>query len=139
MKKVMFLIFALLFVGAGMVLAQDPQPPTDPINWVSRFPEMIGSFWGCVVSAIFWVPVLLGLLNQTDGKKIVKYLITFVVVAILTVLAKVLAFGYLHEAKLWYVVLNGGFILAAQVFGYAALKPFLDAVADKFNPWKPVA
>lgn len=136
MKKVLFLILAILFIGAGIAIAQDPVPPTDPISWVTRFPEMIGSFWGCVVSAILWVPILLGLLNQTEAKKIVKYLITGAVVVILTVLAKALPFGYLHDAKVWFVVLNGVFIGGSQVIGYAALKPFLDAIAEKFNPWK---
>lgn len=135
MKRLLFLIPFLLF---GMVLfAQDPAPPDDIIEWVTRFPEMIGSFWGLVVSAIFLVPVLLGVFNWTEKGKVYKYGLTVFVVALLTLLAAVLDFGYLNEAKLWFIVLNGGFVMGAQVIGYAALKPLLDSIAEKFNPWKP--
>ena len=88
MKRLLFLIPFLLF---GMVLfAQgdtDPVPPDDIIEWASRFPEMIGSFWGVVVSVTFLVPVLIGLFNQTEAKKIVKYLIMGFVTAALIALA----------------------------------------------------
>jgi len=138
MKRLIFLLPLLLF---GVVLfAQDPVdpvPPDDIIEWASRFPEMIGSFWGVVVSVIFLVPLLIGLLNQTEAKKIVKYLITGFVTVIMIVLASVLEMGYLNGAYLWYIILNGAAVIGAQIFGYALFHDALDKVAEKFNPWKP--
>jgi hypothetical protein len=124
----------------GMVLfaqGDEAVPPDDIIEWVSRFPEMIGSFWGVVVSVTFLVPVLIGLLNQTEAKKIVKYLIMGFVTAVLIVLASVLEMGYLNGAYLWYIILNGAAVIGAQIFGYALFHDALDRVAEKFNPWKP--
>jgi len=138
MKRLIFLLPLLLF---GVVLfAQDPVdpvPPDDIIEWASRFPEMIGSFWGVVVSVTFLVPLLIGLLNQTEAKKIVKYLITGFVTVIMIVLASVLEMGYLNGAYLWYIILNGAAVIGAQIFGYALFHDALDKVAEKFNPWKP--
>ncbi len=134
MKKLFVLIPMLLF---GLILfAQNPIPPDDIIEWASRFPEMVGSFWGVAVSVVFLVPLLIGLLNQTEAKKIIKYLITGFVTVILIVLASVLDFGYLHNAKLWFVILNGASVIGAQIFGYALFHDALDRVAEKFNPWK---
>jgi len=135
MKRLIFLIPMLLF---SMVLfAQDPVPPDDIIEWVSRFPEMVGSFWGLVVSVTFLVPVLIGLFNQTEAKKAVKYLIMGFVTVVLIVLATFLSFGYLNGAYLWWIVLNGAAVIGAQMFGYALFHDALDRVAEKFNPWKP--
>ncbi len=129
-------MLALIIIPMRL-LAQDPTPPDDIIEWASRFPEMIGSFWGLVVSVTLLVPVLLGLLKLSDANKVLKYLFTGVVTAVLTALAAILDFGYLHEAKVWAILLNGAFVFGAQIVGYAALKPLLDAIAEKFNFWKP--
>lgn len=134
--KRFLIVFGFLFLIMGIVAAQDPTPPDDLVEWVGRFPEMIGSFWGLVVSAILLVPVLLGFLNLTEIKKSYKYLFTAGIVMVLTLLASVLEIGYLHGAKLWFILVNGIFVLGAQVVGYAALKPLLDKIAEKFNPWK---
>ena len=137
MKRLLFLIPMLLF---GMVLfsqGQDPVEPGTTLEWFARFQEWVGSFPGVVVSVIFIVPVLIGLLNQTEAKKVVKYVITILVAALHILLASLLEVGYLHNAKLWYILLNGAFVLGAQMFGYAIFRDALDKVADKFNPWKP--
>ena len=136
MKRLLLLIPFLLF---GMVLlaqGTDPVEPDTTLEWLARFEEWIGSFPGVVISSIFITPVLIGFFNQTEAKKIVKYLITGFVVVVHIVAASLLDLGYLHEAKLWFIVLNGAAVIGAQVFGYAIFRDALDKVADKFNPWK---
>jgi hypothetical protein len=137
MKRLIFLIPMLLIGAMAFAQGTDPVPPDDIIEWASRFPEMIGSFWGVVVSVTFLVPVLIGLFNQTEAKKIVKYLIMGFVTAALIALASLLEMGYLNEAYLWFIILNAAAVIGAQIFGYALFKNALDRVAEKFNPWKP--
>ena len=127
----------MLFV-AMVLFGQDPVEPGSTFEWLGRFAEWIGSFPGVVVSVTFLVPVLIGVLNQTEAKKFVKYLIMGVLVVIHMVAATLLDVGYLHNAKLWYVVLNGAAVVGAQIFGYAIFKDALDKVAEKFNPWKSI-
>lgn len=137
MKRLLLLIPFLLF---GMVLlAQgvDPVEPGTTLEWLARFEEWISSFPGVVVSSIFITPVLIGFANQNEAKKIVKYLITGFVVAVHIVAASLLDMGYLHNAQLWFIVLNGAAVIGAQIFGYALFRDALDRVAEKFNPWKP--
>jgi hypothetical protein len=140
MKKLIFLIPMLLIGFIAFAQGTDPVepiPPDDIIEWASRFPEMIGSFWGVFASVFFLVPFLLGILNLTEAKKAVKYLLLGAVTVIMIVLASVLEMGYLNGAYLWFIVLNGAACIGAQVFGYALFKNALDKAADKFNPWKP--
>jgi len=137
MKRLIILLTLVTLPLLMFAQGQDPVPPGSTLEWFGRFQEWIGSFPGVVVSVIFLVPVLIGLLNQTEAKKIVKYIITGVVTVIHIVLAAVLDVGYLHDAALWYIILNGAFVIGAQIFGYALFRDALDRVAEKFNPWKP--
>lgn len=139
MKNVLkgILLVFLMLIPVGL-FAQDA--PTDIIQWVSRIPEMLGSFWGVGVSEVLLVPILIGLLNLTEAKKHVKYLLTGVVSAILIVLATFLPFGFLH-GSVWYgPVVAFVLIVGGQILGYAIpfLKPIWDAIAEKFNFWKTV-
>ena len=52
----------------------EPVPPDDIIEWISRFPEMIGSFWGVYVSVLLLPSILFGVLN-VEGKGL-KYVLT---------------------------------------------------------------
>ena len=130
MKRLMLLIPFLLF---GMVLfaqATDPVEPGTTLEWFARFQEWFGSFPGVVVSVTFIIPVLIGVLNQNDAKAFIKYLITGLVVVLHILAASLLDLGYLHEAKLWYIILNGAGVIGAQVFGYAIFRDVLDTVAE---------
>ena len=134
MKRLIGLLMILAF-AALPVLSQVLIPPDNVIEWVSRFPEMIGSPWGVYVSVVLLVPVLVGFLN-VEGKGL-KYVLTGVIGVTLIVLATFLSFGYLYGAPILLVILNWVLLMGAQVIGYVALKPMWDAIAEKFNPWKP--
>ncbi len=130
MKK-LFLFLSLIFLAGLPMLAQDAVPPDDIVEWVSRFPEMIGSFWGVYVSLLLLPSILFGILN-IEGKGL-KYFLTGLIAVALILLAYFISFGYLYGAPIWRVPLNWVFLLGAQVIGYAVLKPFLDAIESKFN------
>lgn len=136
MKKLFAFVSLILFVSILPLFAQDPVAPDDVIEWVGRFPEMIGSFWGLVVSVILLSPILIGVLGQSDAKKVVKYLITGLIATGLVLLSRFLSFGYLYEATVIGVISTWAFVIAAQILGYAAVKGAQDAVAEKFNIWK---
>jgi uncharacterized membrane protein len=137
MKRLFLFFAALMVISIGAAFAQDPVPPGTTLEWLGRFAEWIGSFPGVVVSVFFLAPVVIGATGQVEAKKIVKYIITGVLVVAHIVAASLLEMGYLHNAKLWYIILNALFVGGAQVFGYALFHDALDRVAEKFNPWKP--
>ncbi len=130
MKK-LFLFLSLIFLAGLPMLAQDAVPPDDLVEWVSRFPEMIGSFWGVYVSLLLLPAILFGVINVQG--KVLKYVLTGVIAVALVLLAHLISFGYLYEAPVWRVPLNWAALMGAQILGYAALKPFLDAIEAKFN------
>ncbi len=135
MKKAMFFI-SLLLLAILPALAQEGTGPESILEWVTRFPEMIGSFWGVFVSVVLLVPILIGLLSITGASKGVKYVFTGVVALLLIVLARFLPIGYLYGMPFLPVAVDFLFILAMQIIGYAALKPLHDAVTAKFDIWK---
>lgn len=137
MKKRLFLIaFLALLIAPLAILAQEPVPPVDPLSWLARINEMLGSFWGLTATVVLFVPIVIGFLNLNEAKKWVKYVVTGVLALVAVLLAKFVPFGYLVEAKWWYVVITYVGVLGSQVLSYAALKPLLDKIAEKFNPWK---
>ena len=140
MKKLfgfMFLMFVVSFIALLPAFGQPiSEAPDDIIEWVGRFPEMIGSFWGLVVSVILLTPILIGVLGQPDAKKIVKYLITGLIATALILLSRFMSFGYLYDATTLGIIGTWMFVIAAQILGYAAVKDAQDAVAAKFNFWK---
>jgi hypothetical protein len=132
------LFFGMLALLMVPVLAQtDPEAPTTLIEWISRFPEMIGSFWGVFVSVVLLVPILIGVIpGLIDADKVVKYLFTGVLALTLILLARFLPIGYLYDATFWGILLDYVFILAMQIVGYTALKPAHDAISEKFTWWR---
>ncbi len=131
MKK-LFLFFTLMFVAFLPILAQpDAVPPDDIVEWVGRFPEMIGSYWGVYVSLLLLPSILFGVINVQG--KVLKYVLTGVIAVALILLAHLISFGYLYEAPVWRVPLNWAFLMLSQILSYAVLKPLLDAIENKFN------
>lgn len=128
-----------MLIAPLLIIAQDPLPvpPGTPLEWLARVSEMLSSFWGLVYSVILFTPVVIGALNFTEAKKWVKYAVPIVLSAAITLAAKFVPIGYLVDAEMWWVLVTFLGVLGAQVIGYAALKPFMDAIAEKFNPWKP--
>jgi hypothetical protein len=137
MKRLFVLIPMLLF---GLVLfAQEPEPPTDVFQWFGAAKVYLGSFWGVAVSLPFWAAIFIGLFNQVEASKVVKYLLTGVVALILLLLAYFLPFGYLKEAYWWWIIPNFVGLMVIEILAYSIpmIKAVLDAIAEKFNPWKP--
>lgn len=135
MKK-LFVFLTLIFVAFIPVLAQpDAVPPDDLVEWVGRFPEMIGSFWGVYVSLLLLPAILFGVIN-IQGKAL-KYVLTGLIAVALIIMAHLINFGYLYEVPVWRVPLNWAFLMLTQILSYAVLKPLLDAIEDKFNKNKP--
>lgn len=134
LKGILLVFLMLIPVG---LFAQDA--PGDIIEWVGRIPEMLGSFWGVGVSEILLVPVLIGVLNLTEAKKSIKYLLTGAVGAALILAATFLPVGFLYGAKWYGPVIAFVLIVGGQIAGYAIpfMKPIWDAIADKLNFWKP--
>jgi len=137
MKKYAIIGMLLLLFAPLAIFAQDPVPPSTPLEWLGRVSEMFSSFWGLVYTVILFTPVVIGGLNLVDAKKWVKYVVPVGLSAVVTLLAKFLPIGYLQEALWWWVLVTFLGVVGAQVIGYAALKPFMDSIAEKFNPWKP--
>lgn len=135
MKRFLFLLIGFLFVGAGMLFAQDPEPITDLSDWVGRFPELQSSLAGVIAQVVFLPPILIGFLNIE--KKTFKYVLTGGVILILCTLATVMEVGFLNGAKIWFVAVTAGLLMLGQIIGYALIPGFFDLIADKFNPWKP--
>ena len=133
-----FLLFGLmvLMLAPFLIFAQDIDPPNTVIQWFGLLPLYLGSIVGVAVSVPFWTAIFVGVFN--DPSKQWKYIMTGLVTLILLVLALVLDFGYLHGAYWWWVIPNFVGIMIASILGYAIpfIKTILDAVADKFNPWK---
>jgi hypothetical protein len=141
MKNVLkgILLMFLMLIPVGL-FAQDGVPPTNIGEWVTRIPELLGTFWGTGVSHVLLVPVLIGLLNLTEAKKSIKYLFAGAVGAILILLATFLPFGFLYGAVWYGPVIAFVLIVGGQIVGYAIwfLKPIWDGIADKLNFWKTV-
>ena len=138
MKKVVFLMFALLAVFIAPVFSQ-VEAPADIFQWVGALPLYLGSFWGVAVSLPFLTAIVIGLTNSTDRGKAVKYVITGVVTLALLLLAYFLSFGYLHGSYWWWIAVNFVGLMVIEILGYSVpmIKAVLDAIAEKFNPWKP--
>jgi len=131
------MLFGLLGMAMLPMFGQDlPAEPGTILELASRLPELLGSFGGVYVLAIFLIPFLLGVLKQTEAKKMVKYALTFVICAGLIALARFISFGFLFTATWLGVVAHFVALVIAQIFTYAAIKPALDAAAEKFNFWK---
>lgn len=137
MKKLMLLI-SLLVLMIVPVFSQGELPPTPGSVWelVGQFSYLIGSFPGTVVLMFFLVPALLGALNVTG--KFLKYLVTVVVLAGLSVAAYFLSFGFLHDSEWWTILVNTGLLALIQIGGFAwnVVRTWQDAIYEKFNPWK---
>jgi len=135
MKRLVVLMF-LMVVGTIGLFAQI-EPPGDIIEWVGALPLYLGSWEGVAISFPFLVAFVLGVTNQVDAKKVVKYLITGVVGIILLLLAFFLDFGYLHGAYWWWVPVNFVGLILSEILAYTLIGNLLDAFAEKVNPWKP--
>jgi len=137
MKRFLFICAALLFIGVGALFAQPIEPPGDIIEWIGALPVYLGSWPGVAISFPFLVAFVLGILNQTEAKKFVKYLITGAVGLILLVKAYLFDFGYLNGAYWWWIPINLVGLMLTEVVAYSLIGGALDALADKLNPWKP--
>lgn len=135
MKRFLFLIIAFLFVGVGMLVAQEVDPIPDVGYWLNHFVELQSSLPGVIAQVIFLPPILIGFFNVE--KKQWKYLLTGGIILILTVLAAIMKEGFLYTAKWWFVAVVFGLLELGQIIGYALIPGFFDLIADKFNPWKP--
>jgi len=137
MKKYFFLIVGLLLFTVGALFGQEVEPISDLSDWVGRFPELQSSLGGVIAQVLFLPPILIGFLNMEESKKLYKYLITGAIIAILTVLATVMAVGFLYGAPILLVILTFALLFAGQLIGYALVPGIFDLIASKFNPWKP--
>jgi len=136
MKRLMML-FGLLGMAMLPMFGQDlPSVPGNFLEIAGRLPELLGSFGGVYVLAVGLMPLLLGVLKMVEAKKALKYGLTVIVCLALTVLARFVPFGFLYTATLIGVAGHFLALLIAQILTYAAIKPFLDAAAEKFNFWK---
>ncbi len=138
MKK-LFVLFSMLFIGLVCLFAQEPVPPDSIFEWVGALPTYLGSFWGVAVSLPFLAAIFIGLFNMTDAGKVAKYVLTGAVTLALLLAAFFLPFGYLHGAFWWWIILNFVGLMVIEILGYSVpmIKAVLDAIAEKFNPWKP--
>lgn len=137
MKKYLVFVFALLLIPVAVFSQVTEIPPIEDVgDWVNRFPELISSLPGVILSVIFLPSVIIGFFNQTEAKKTVKYLITGGIILGLTLAATIMDVGFLHGAKIWLVAITFGLLLLGQVIGYALVPGFFNLIADKLNPWK---
>ncbi len=136
MKRLLLLI-PMFFVSLVCLFAQ-VDPPGDIFEWVGALPTYLGSFWGVAISLPFLVAIFIGLFNMTDAGKAAKYVFTGVVTLVLLLAAFFLPFGYLHGAFWWWIILNFVGLMVIEILGYSIpmIKAVLDAIAEKFNPWK---
>jgi len=135
MKRLIVLMF-LMVVGTIGLFAQI-EPPEDIIEWIGALPVYLGSWPGVAISFPFLVAFVLGITNQVDAKKVVKYLITGAVGIVLLLLAFFLDFGYLHGAYWWWIPVNFVGLMLTEILSYTLIGSLLDAFAEKVNPWKP--
>ena len=138
MKKYLIFVFALLLTSVAIFSQVNEIPPIEDVgDWVNRFPELIGSLPGVILSVIFLPSIVIGFFNQTDAKKTVKYLITGAIILGLTLAATIMEVGFLYGAKIWFVGITFALLVLGQVIGYALVPGFFNLIADKLNPWKP--
>lgn len=126
------LIAVLMMVTSVSLFAQDP---STPIEWLTKIPEMLGSFGGTFLGLILLTPALIGILNVVT--KTLKYLVTGAIGLALVLAAYFLSFGFLNGSP-WYAILIAFVLMVGgQIAGYAIpfLKPIWDAIEDKFN-WR---
>ena len=122
----------LMMVTSVSLFAQDP---STPIEWLTKIPEMLGSFGGTFLGLILLTPALIGILNVET--KTLKYLVTGAIGLALVLGAYFFSFGFLNGSP-WYAILIAFVLMVGgQIAGYAIpfLKPIWDAIEDKFN-WR---
>jgi len=128
----MALIIAPMF-AQGPIL---PPVPDDFLEIAGRLPELLSSFGGAYVLVVGLIPLLLGVLKMTEAGKGVKYALTGITCLAVILLARFVNFGFLYTATVLGVIGHFIALLIAQILTYAAIKPFLDAAAEKLNFWK---
>jgi hypothetical protein len=135
--KRLFLVGLLALLIMPIFAQELPPTPGTPWEALGSFSYLIGSFGGVVALMFFAVPFILGALNVTG--KFLKYLVTVIVIAALTVAAYFLGFGYLNGAEWWAIPVNVGLLALIQVGGFAFpfVKSLQDKIYEKWNPWKP--
>lgn len=135
MKKVM-MIMGLLAMLVSPMFAQDIQPPTDIVGALMGLQVFLGSLPGAVALLFFLVPFVLGGLNVQG--KVLKYVVTTVVVAAICAIAYFVSFGFLYGAEWWAIPVNVGLIMLVQIgfFAIDFIKNIQEKIYEKFNPWK---
>lgn len=116
MKKYFVLIFGLLFLSVGIVLAQDPEIPEIPdVEYlIANFGVLMAVFTGIAAIATFIGEFVIRLIKAT--KKTVKIVIVFVLAIGLSFLAKVLSMGD-YGLMLWWQVGIWGLLSGAAAAG----------------------
>lgn len=135
MKKIALLIIVLLGVSITM-LAQVIEPPVDMWQAIANFKYFIGSFPGAYALLFFLVPTVLGILSIES--KFLKYLITILIIAGVSIAANILEFGFMYQYEWWAVVLGGLLLFMVQVgiFAIPFAKEIQEQIYDKWNPVK---
>ena len=133
----MFFSFLALMFMPALAQGEEIVPPGGLIDFVSRLQELLGSFGGVALSLPVLAAIVVGFLNL-EGKAL-KYFFTGLIALTLVLMAFFLSFGYLYGAAWWFIPVNWVVLMVGAILGYAIpfLKTILDAIADKFNPWKP--
>ena len=119
MKKYFLIIFGLLFLFVGIVLAQDPEVPVIPdVNYlVSNFGILMGTAVGIAAIASFLGEGLVRLLKMTG--KVGKIVVVMVLAVALSFIGGLINIGYLAEAPWWQTGIWGLFsgVVAAGLRG----------------------
>jgi len=130
------MIMGLLALLVSPIFAQDITPPTDIVGVLMGLQIFLGSLPGAVALLFFLVPFALGGLNVQG--KVLKYIVTTLVVTVVVVAAYFVNFGYLNGANWWTIPVNVASIMLVQIgfFTVDFVKNIQEKIYEKFNPWK---
>ncbi len=119
MKKYFVLIFGLLFLFVGMVLAQDPEVPVIPdVDYlISNFGILMLTATGIAAIASFLGEGLVRLFKMTG--KVGKIVVVMILAVAFSFIGSLVNIGYLAEAPWWQTGIWGIFsgVVAAGLRG----------------------